>query len=37
VFAPEAVPLIIRDIYGSWPPQLPDVKDIIEELRGMHL
>ena len=32
IFAPQAVPLIIREIYGSWPPKVPDIKDLILEL-----
>ena len=34
VFAPQAVPLIIKEIYGSWPPKMPDIRDLISELRG---
>ena len=32
VIAPQAVPLILREIYGSWPPKLKDLNKLILEL-----
>ncbi len=32
--APEAVPLVLRELYGSWPPRLPDIDELLERLSG---
>jgi len=32
VIAPQAVPLILREIYGSWPPKLKDLNKLMLEL-----
>ncbi len=30
--APEAVPLVLRELYGAWPPRLPDIDELLEQL-----
>jgi len=35
VIAPQAVPLILREIYGSWPPKLRDLGKLISELEEL--
>ncbi len=34
IIAPEAVPVILREMYGSWPPQLPEIDELVEKLSG---
>jgi len=34
IIAPEAVPVILRELYGSWPPQLPEIEELLEKLKG---
>ncbi|MGC8970516.1 MAG: hypothetical protein ACP5LG_08230, partial [Conexivisphaera sp.] len=31
VTAPQAIPLLVRDVYG-WPPRVPGVQELLEEV-----
>ncbi len=32
LFAPQAIPVILKEVYGSWPPNILDIEDLVEEL-----
>ncbi len=34
ILAPQMVPIVLKDIYGSWPPKLPEIKDTIKMLEA---
>lgn len=34
IIAPQMVPIILKEIYGSWPPRLPEIKDAIRILEA---
>lgn len=38
LFAPQAIPVVLKDVYGRWPPEIPELDELIkrieEVLRG---
>lgn len=34
IIAPQMVPIILKEIYGTWPPKLPEIKDAIRILEA---
>jgi len=36
-FAPQALPVIMKEVYGSWPPKLVSIEEILNALRGEQL
>jgi len=32
VIAPQAVPFLLKEVYGSLPPRLPEIKDLVNEI-----
>ncbi len=34
IIAPQMVPIILKEIYGSWPPRLPEIKEAIRILES---
>ena len=33
VIAPQAIPILMKQIYGKWPPEYPDIQTLISEVR----
>ena len=32
LFAPQALPVILKEIYGSWPPKAPSIEEVLEKI-----
>lgn len=35
LFAPQAIPVVLKEIYGTWPPSLPSIDQVLEKLKKM--
>ncbi len=33
LFAPQAIPVILKDVYGKWPPEAPELEDLVKRIK----
>ncbi len=35
LFAPQALPVVLKDVYGKWPPEVPEIEDILARINSL--
>ena len=33
LFAPQAIPVVLKDVYGKWPPEIPELEEIVKKIK----
>ncbi|WFO76210.1 initiation factor 2B [Desulfurococcaceae archaeon MEX13E-LK6-19] len=36
LFAPQALPVVLKEVYGSWPPSLPSIEEVVEKVKQIY-
>ncbi len=35
LFAPQAIPVVLKDIYGTWPPRVVELEDVLAKIKSL--